>query len=374
LHASRLLPAISSKPFIRGDDEKLTQFCQYAARWLTISAGMQGISKTMSNSFAKAGVAVFLAAQGSFSALAAPGDRIAAANTGAANSRPVQKPTPPTRPTGQASTGAATFNTARPGTAGTPSAPKPYTQPKTTASGTTYAGNRPPVSTNANTKPNYNYNNGRPTGGNNNITAGNTVVVAGGNRNPNAYPVYRTPNGSYYRPPNGGYYRPPPPPVGGWGGGYYPPPRYYYDDGPSVGEVIAGVAVAGSLLYVLSEATKPKQQTVVVQGAPPPMPPAPQPYVPPKNSTGAPAKISVDFAGLAPEARPSASVCIAEASRQIGATGGTEIRIDRIVDVEPGNGGYRFRVNLIGVYPDEARTIPMYCRATPEKIVELTFG
>lgn len=105
----------------------------------------------------------------------------------------------------------------------------------------------------------------------------------------------------------------------------------------------------GTLLYVLSEATKPKQQTVVVQGAPPPMPPSPQPYVPPTNSTGAPAKISVDFAGLTPEARPAASLCIAEALRQIGAT---EIRINRIVDVEPGNGGYRLRVNLIGVYPD----------------------
>lgn len=235
----------------------------------------------------------------------------------------------------------------------------------------------PATGTNSN---NYNanrpVNTGRPVNANNKVVTGNTVVVPGNNRTPanNRYPVYTTPNGNYYRPPNGGYYRPPPPPVGGWGGGYYPPPRYQYDDGPSVGAVIAGVAVTGTLLYVLTQATKPKQQTVVVQGGPPPMPPPPQTYVPPANSTGAPAKIAVDFAGLAPEARPSASVCIAEASRQIGATGGTEIRIDRIVDVEPGNGGYRFRVNLLGIYPDETRMIPMYCRATPEKIIELTFG
>jgi hypothetical protein len=44
------------------------------------------------------------------------------------------------------------------------------------------------------------------------------------------------------------------------------------------------------------------------------------------------------------------------------------------VDVEQGNGGYRFRLNLLGIYPDQARIIPMYCRATPEKIVALTFG
>jgi hypothetical protein len=139
-----------------------------------------------------------------------------------------------------------------------------------------------------------------------------------------------------------------------------------------VGDVIAGVAVTGSLLYLLSEATKPDQPPVIVQGGPPPMPA--QPYRPPAGSTGAPARINVDLGGLSPAARPTASVCITEAARQIGATGGTEIRLDSVVDVEPGNGGYRFRVDLLGIYPDESRRIPMYCRATPEKIVELTFG
>jgi hypothetical protein len=134
------------------------------------------------------------------------------------------------------------------------------------------------------------------------------------------------------------------------------------------------VAVTTSLLALLSAATQPKQpQTVVVQGAPP-MPPPPPTYVPPPKSSGAPAAINVDLGGLTPEARPTASVCLTEAARQIGATGGSEIRLDRVVEVEKGNGGYRFRLNLLGVYPDETRTIPMYCRATPEKIVELTFG
>jgi hypothetical protein len=279
-----------------------------------------------------------------------------------------------------------------------------------TATGTRQAGTRPPTYAKpatqpaairpggtANAKPAYNNgkapgNNGQTrsnytgktnTRGNNDITINNTnnVNVSGNNRipnnnypNANRYPVYQTPGGGYYRPPNGGYYRPPPPPPGGWGGGYYPPPSYFYDDGPSVGDVIAGVAVTGSLIYLLSEATKPKQQTMVVQGGPPPVPPPPQPYVPPKNSTGAPARINVDINGLTAAQRPSASVCITEAARQIGATGGTEIRVKEVLDVEEGNGGYRFRLVLLGIYPDETRTIPMYCRATPEKIVELTFG
>jgi hypothetical protein len=233
--------------------------------------------------------------------------------------------------------------------------------------------NRPPGNggyNRPNTKPapgyNGNYRPNRP-GGNNNVNIGNTVIIPGGGR----YPVYRPPGGGYYRPPGGGYYRPPRPP-GGWGGGFYPPPGYYYNDGPSVGDVIAGVAVTGSLLYLLSQATKPDQPPVIVQGGPPPMPA--QPYRPPAGSSGAPARINVDLGGLTPAARPTASVCITEAARQIGATGGTEIRLDRVVDVEPGNGGYRFRVDLLGIYPDETRRIPMYCRATPEKIVELTFG
>ncbi|MEY2884469.1 MAG: hypothetical protein RL490_2193, partial [Pseudomonadota bacterium] len=185
----------------------------------------------------------------------------------------------------------------------------------------------------------------------------------GGNYYPGGYrpPVYH---------PGGGYYRPPPPPYGGWHGGYYPPPRYYYDPGPSFGEVIAGVAVATGLIALLSAATRP--QTVVVQGAAPP--PPQQAYKPPANSDGRPAMINVDLGALEAAAKPPASVCLTEASRQIGATGGTEIRVDRILEVERGNGGYRFRLNLVGVYPDQNRMIPMYCRATPEKIIEMTFG
>lgn len=301
--------------------------------------------------------AALIASQVAMPAFAAPGDRMARPEGSTAKTKPA-KTAPQSRPT----------------TAGTNKSGQ-YNRP----AATNY--NRPNTANNK--QPNTNYN--RPAT-NNNVVTGNTVVVGGkpgyNNGYNNRYPVYQTPSGGYYRPPNGGYYRPPPPPPGGWGGGYYPPPQYYYDDGPSVGDVIAGVAVTGTLLYVLTQATKPKQQTTtVVQGGPPPMapppmaaPPQPQPYVPPKNSTGAPARINVDITGVPSAARPSASVCLTEAARQIGATGGTEIRVDKVVNVEPGNGGYRFRLNLLGVYPDETRLIPMYCRATSDKIVELTFG
>jgi hypothetical protein len=228
----------------------------------------------------------------------------------------------------------------------------------------------------ANDRPGNNNRPGYKPGGNNDININNNtnVNVSGNNRYPNnnyanRYPVYRPPGGGYYRPPNGGYYGPPRPPYGGWHGGYYPPPRYYYNDGPSVGGVLFGVAVTTSLLALLSAANQP--DVIYVQGAPPPPLPA---YQPPRNTSGAPATINVDINSMTASARPSASVCLTEAARQIGATGGSEIRIGDIVNVEPGNGGYRFQFVLVGVYPDETRNIPMYCRATSEKIVELTFG
>jgi hypothetical protein len=96
--------------------------------------------------------------------------------------------------------------------------------------------------------------------------------------------------------------------------------------------------------------------------------------VPLPGSSGAPARINVNTGGVMPSARPAFDTCLTEAARQIGATGGSEIQLDRIVNLEPGNGGYRFNVILFGVYPDEKRSIPMFCRATPTQVIELNFG
>jgi hypothetical protein len=82
----------------------------------------------------------------------------------------------------------------------------------------------------------------------------------------------------------------------------------------------------------------------------------------------------VPTGGVTPDARPSLQTCLNEIARQIGATGGTEIALDRFDEVTAGNGGFRFRMVLKGVYPDETRSIPTFCRATPTSVIELTFG
>jgi hypothetical protein len=143
-----------------------------------------------------------------------------------------------------------------------------------------------------------------------------------------------------------------------WGGGGNPgyPDR---DKGPSTGLIIGGVAVAAGLIALL--ASKNKKSGAPAAEAPISHPPGP------------PASLSADLNLVRSEARPSLQTCLFEASRQIGVTGGTRLRLDRITSIEPGNGGWRFAADLTASYPDGERVTPFYCRATPTKVVQLDF-
>lgn len=147
------------------------------------------------------------------------------------------------------------------------------------------------------------------------------------------------------------------------------------NSGPSAGAIIGGVAIAGGLIALLSQSGKSSAPPANTVGnpAPPTATPVPLPAPLPAPPAG-PARISAEMGGVTPNARPSLTTCLNEAARQVGATGGTEIRLDRLDEIEPGNGGFRFRFQLKAIYPDETRSIPTFCRATPTKLVELTFG
>jgi len=147
---------------------------------------------------------------------------------------------------------------------------------------------------------------------------------------------------------------------GGGGGGWQPeyPDR---DKGPSTGLIIGGVAVAAGLIALLaSKNKKPSGSTGSTEG-------------PVTYPSGPPAALSADLNLVRSEARPSLQTCLFEASRQIGVTGGTRLRLDRITSIEPGNGGWRFAAELTATYPDGDRVTPFYCRATPTKVVQLDF-
>jgi len=143
-----------------------------------------------------------------------------------------------------------------------------------------------------------------------------------------------------------------------WGNG-----RPDRDKGPSAGLVIGGVAVAAGLVALLASRNKktsaPTETSV--------------PETPPSYPPGPPASLSADLSSLPADARPSMQTCLFEASRQIGATGGTRLRFERATSTEPGNGGWRFGADLTATYPDGDRSVPIYCRATPSKVVQLDF-
>ncbi|WP_395393831.1 DUF3011 domain-containing protein [Novosphingobium sp. BL-8A] len=156
--------------------------------------------------------------------------------------------------------------------------------------------------------------------------------------------------------------------------------------GLSTGAIIGGVAVAAGLVTLLnnrnrsstSSAPPPPQPTTPVPPAPTPPPAEPQPQPQPQPPAGPfppgpPAVVVADLASLPPDARPSMNTCLMEAARQVGVTGGTQVRFDRLVHIEPGNGGWRFRAQLIATYPDAERMLPLFCRATPTRVVELDF-
>lgn len=147
------------------------------------------------------------------------------------------------------------------------------------------------------------------------------------------------------------------------GGGQYPGyPRPEKNKGPSTGAIIAGVAVAGGLIALLASSGKKKSEA------------APEPTVPATYPPGPPAALSANLSALPVNARPSVQTCLFEAAKQIGATGGSRLRYDRLVSLEQGNGGWRFGASLTATYPDGNRTLPLYCRATPTKVIQLDFA
>jgi hypothetical protein len=145
-------------------------------------------------------------------------------------------------------------------------------------------------------------------------------------------------------------------------GNDYSMPEWDRDRGPSAGEVIAGVVVSGGLIALLAsrkKASSPETSTATK---------------PATFSAGPPAALSADLSSVPSAARSSVQNCMFDAARQIGVTGGTKLSFDRTISIEPGNGGWRLRAAMTASYPDGNRTLEMYCRATPTKIVQLDFS
>lgn len=149
-------------------------------------------------------------------------------------------------------------------------------------------------------------------------------------------------------------------------GTYWPEPEK--DKGPNAGLIIGGVVVAAGLVALLASKNKKPKEEAEQPGTPP------EPETPATFPPGPPAAITADLSTLTAAQKPAMQTCLFQASQEIGATGGTKLKLDGITEIQPGNGGWRFRAKLIGTYPDGDRELPIYCRATSTKVVQLDFG
>ena len=86
-----------------------------------------------------------------------------------------------------------------------------------------------------------------------------------------------------------------------------------------------------------------------------------------------PATLSANLSSLPSASRPSVQNCMNDAARQIGITGGTRLSYDKLISLEQGNGGWRIRATMTATYPDGAKQVEMFCRATPSDIIQLDF-
>jgi hypothetical protein len=139
------------------------------------------------------------------------------------------------------------------------------------------------------------------------------------------------------------------------------PPEKDKDKGPSTGLIIGGIVVAGGLIALLASQKKKKADGTATEEA-----------VVTHPARG-PATLSANLSSLPSAARPSVQNCMTDAARQIGITGGTKLSYDKLVSLEQGNGGWRIRATMTATYPDGAKQVEMFCRATPTDIIQLDF-
>ncbi|MBN8841898.1 MAG: DUF3011 domain-containing protein [Sphingomonadales bacterium] len=139
-----------------------------------------------------------------------------------------------------------------------------------------------------------------------------------------------------------------------------PGPEPEKKKGPSTGLIIGGIVVAGGLLALLASKKKKPDGTAEETAT--------------EHPARGPATLSANLSSLPSASRPSVQNCMNDAARQIGATGGTKLSYDKLISLEQGNGGWRIRATMTATYPDGAKSVEMYCRATPSDIIQLDFS
>ena len=87
------------------------------------------------------------------------------------------------------------------------------------------------------------------------------------------------------------------------------------------------------------------------------------------SASSAPARLTANTGSMPYEARSAADACFAEGARQIGATGGSDLALDRVTGLTREGAGWRVVADLRGTWPREgSRPMRMTCTANGSQV------
>ncbi len=94
-----------------------------------------------------------------------------------------------------------------------------------------------------------------------------------------------------------------------------------------------------------------------------------------KADTTRPAStLQADYGLFPAAAQAEARACMAEAARQLGHSGATGVRLDRVVSTERRDSGWRLLAEVIGTWPKEANRLRVDCTATADRVTAFDVG
>ncbi|PZN95905.1 MAG: hypothetical protein DCF31_05050 [Alphaproteobacteria bacterium] len=132
--------------------------------------------------------------------------------------------------------------------------------------------------------------------------------------------------------------------------GYGSQSLQYDNNGWNTGAAIAGIAISVGLIAILASSNNRPEQLIEQS-----------------------ATLIADTGSLPPDARRAADMCLVEAARQVGATGGTEVRLDAILGYQPQNSGYLLGAQTSVRYPGNIKSVVIDCETSNDRVSFLEF-
>ena len=120
--------------------------------------------------------------------------------------------------------------------------------------------------------------------------------------------------------------------------------------GSDTGAVIGGVALAAGLVALLAAAGKSSSNSRSAA------------------STSSDATLHADLAQFPSDARASAQACMNEAARQVGATGGSAVRLNSVDSASRQGNGWSIRAQATATYPEHSQKIVIDCTTSGDKV------